>query len=1496
MPTHRHRSSRRAASLVALAHLLGACSEEIRGPVPSVASIAPKAVCNEQLLTPVTISGSGMSPLPIDTLQDTPKVALPRVDLTWVQELTGAAGTQAMFTIPDDPEDPAQSHVRWNSQSSLVFDVYPELSLPRGLFDVSVTNANGSGAVLAESLLAVPPPTLGAVAPDLLCGDKGNTMTLTGDFFIRFADRVPRVSFGGTESFAAADMSDCRALPGTSGAEACRQMSIDMPSGALSAGGAAFANFQVTVHNPESVQCASVESVVLTIVPEPTLAAIVPDLLCVAEGDNPVTIDGSGFITVDGATPTLQIGHELFPTQAVAASCTQVTGPAATVQSCTQLTATIPQDALAVELHAVRIINPAPADCETQQAVGLRVVPPPAVSAVVPDLACVAEGARSITVRGSGFLVVDADHGAVLPSVRVGTLELAATMNQASCTILDGVVEAVQSCTELSVLVPDTVLTGLHDVVVTNPAPAGCTTAPVGSLFVVPPPTLTEIAPAAFCLNQGSATLVVRGQSFLTVDGSVPTFYLRDGGADAYALQPALADMSGCETLSATLGVTQGPVETVSVCNELLVHIPTDDATATVQYQARVENPAPAGCGSNELPVTKYPEPTVTNVSPTALCTGGSTLTVTGQNLVPGSRLLLDTIPSTTLNVSDDGTSATAFFSALPIGVYSVTFENAGGCIDGTFATQVSVNPGPQAFFADPPTAYNGIETRITVYATGLTAPIAVRLHPVSGGDAITLTSVDDSNPNKVRASIPVDTLAGQYHVELSGAGGGCNTAFLDAGITIVDETTLDLVSVTPGFGASNDSTAVTIVGDTTGGGFIETPRVYLSPVTPGETATALEAVSFLDATTLTAMIPAGLTPDTTYNLVVVNPDGSVGVSDGPAEQFRVTLLPPPTIDAISPGSVENSASVNVAVTGSNFRDSGASPILVELLCKTDITATTHVTVPTTASYVDSTRVNINFNASAYTNGGFCVVRVTNTDDQTFADFSSLVITNPAQKMLPYADGPNLNSPRRALVASAGRASSAARYLYAIGGDDGTDGGTRTAVSYRTVEAASVDVFGNPGPFAVLQYELGTARAFAGGVTIGRFVYVVGGTSDGAAALGSVERAYILSPEERPLVDSVDLDVIADSGLGAGLWYYRVAAVMDANDPFNPGGESLPSEAFIVRLPDLGTYGVHITLRWSDASDAVAYRVYRSPTANADPGSEQLIAELACGAEVDCTTPDLSYVDEGDAVQSAVPLKIGALGKWHTPLDGGGDPLQLAHARMGAGVTYAINPADSTKAHIYVLGGHDGTAATRNYQLCTLGLESDGRQTVLANFAVGLLDDATTVNQFATARWKLGAYWANPSNAPSVGSTHYIYAAAGTTSAGTLTNSVDAAAIGADGRLAALGPINAQGQNIGSSGYGAVLANNFLYALGGASTGGTPVASGVQAQICPPSGMVAGCTGQGAPSVGNWSSTNENMAVARHLPGAILESAFIYVLGGETTGGVATATTEMTVW
>lgn len=866
-----------------------------------------------------------------------------------------------------------------------------------------------------------------------------------------------------------------------------------------------------------------------------------------------------------------------------------------------------------------------------------------------------------------------------------------------------------------------------------------------------------------------------------------------------------------------------------------------------------------AGIACSGSSSKKADPPTLASVAQGALCTGGGSLLLQGKAFQAGATVTVATggagTAASQVAVSADGAQATAQFAAgLPAGgPYDVRLENPDGQ-SSTLAAAIRVVANPQLFYVDPSVVWNGIAVQATVYGTGFNEPVrSVTLTPAGGGAPIALAFTESpTRPNQVQALIPAGTAAGTYDVALGDA--SCSGS-LAGGLTVTAETTLSLGGVSPAQGWTGSSGALAI--SATGGStFSPVPRVYLSPAAASSstTSSALGAVALVDATDLTAVAPAGL-PVGAYDVIVVNPDGKVGVASA---AYHVLQDPPPRIASLSPGALPNGSVQAFAILGANFR---APTVTLECADSTGAPAAAPgVTVASSTGTAISATVN-----AAGTTAAACAVTVTNGDD-SFAEYSALVFTNPAQNLYASLAGPALATPRRAPVTLGGDATATARFLHVIGGDDGAGGAT------GTVESAPLSLLGTPGPYATQRTQLVQPRAFAGGALVGRFLYVAGG-SNGGAALDSVERAAVLDPADRGQLTGVVLAVDKAGGVGPGLWYYRVAAVLDGSDPVNPGGENLPSDPFPVRLPQLTGAKLDVTLTWAAVPHAARYRVYRSPAAGAAVGAEQVVAEVAA--------PATTFTDAGGAtvVSTDNPLPVGALGAWATV-------AHLATPREGPGVTWGLDPADASKAYLYVAGGRsDAATALGSIELLPITLNADGTQAVAASF-----QPATTA--LSAARWQLGAAQATASLSPRVpAGTTLVYALSGLSAAGVAVPDAEAASILPGGQLSAMTTL----PQLHRAGYGTVIAGDFAFAFGGLN--GAPSTSIVSGELC--GAGVSGCTGLTAPSLVNWNNEGVSLATPRYLPGTTLSGAFIYVAGGESLAGAPptlTASTEYFLW
>jgi hypothetical protein len=1026
-----------------------------------------------------------------------------------------------------------------------------------------------------------------------------------------------------------------------------------------------------------------------------------------------------------------------------------------------------------------------------------------------------------------------------------------------------------ESAMSFDVVPVDALPTGVFDVTVTNPdARHASTLSQV--LAILPPPVVTAAQPMGICDVEADQTVVVTGASFLVFDGATPTVTIAaPGGARSY---PSTFSAADCQPVPGSFAE-----HAVALCRAIEFSIPQGDITVTANTKLSlvVTNPPPADCASSTaFEVTLDVPPRVDSVVPSTVCQGGAQLTINGANFLPGAKVTLRcpgvAVVASEVVVNAAGTEISATLGGgMPADTTcDVIVTNADSCDDRPLPHKtVHVTAGPIAFFVDPPVVFNGITTRITIFSTTITQPLAANAVTIRSGGTETQLAFNSvpGFPNRLQAIVPTGQLPGAYDLMLED-GLHCPTV-LPAAFSVTDTTSVTLARVVSPFGAAAGDTAVTVLRDTTAATpndhpLVDTPRVFLNPhsAAPTDVAVAMESVAFLDADHVTGIVPAG-TPANVYDVVLVNPDGTVGVL---ASGYTETTTALPDITAATPASIVDATGQHVTLSGDNF----AAGDTVGLTCRTSggaVEAAVPVVAAAPVCGAGSCTQAVTIDGSALAIGSICVARVTNPDG-AFSDFSAIGVTNSSLNLDAPQRGSDMTIGRRALVAAAGNATAANRFVYAIGGDDGS-----TAGAFDTVEYAPVDLFGTFGAFAVQPPRLRAPRTLAGAVTVGRYVYLVGG-NDGTGPTASAERAMILAPQEAPQIVDVDLQLQA-AGLDPGTYHYRVSAVFSASDPDNPGGESLASDEFTIRLPSFPGKKLAITLIWRAPVDALGaalpnvtgYRVYRTAKDGA-PGSELLLGNAPA-------TPR-TFVDDGSQIPgTAVPLPLGSTGTWAALPD-------LGTKREGLAVTAARDPSASNTFYVYaLLGRSSATTATASYELLPVTVAANGRQTVAAAWTPGTV-------QSAQARWQLGA-WTVDSTVSSLyaAGTSFVFAGGGITAAGASAIKVEAGRVTAGGQLASFDD-TPKDISADQAGYGVCAANGQLFSFGGLN--GSP-SSGAQSAslIGPPPALAAS----------SWNNEGLTMTHGRYLLGSAVQSSFIFLLGGQTNEpSAASKTTELVIW
>lgn len=834
--------------------------------------------------------------------------------------------------------------------------------------------------------------------------------------------------------------------------------------------------------------------------PKPEVTSLDPALVCVEQLVTEVVVHGSGLSPTVFDTladkPTVQL-PKITLTHLLELSGTSGTGqsiivpddpkdPEASrvqwIDKSTMAFDVYPELELASGVWGITIENPNKESVTFENA--LLAVDPPILDAVVPDIVCNVQGERTIELQGQNFLVI----GTTTPIADISGTTYATTFDSADCIDLPGPIEDAKLCTVVSVTVPTSVIEGMHPISVQNPSPAGCTTTNEQNLFVLPPPTLTSVEPANVCLASGATAFQVTGSNFVVIDDGVntsfPTLNLDDGAGQV--IQQAVIDMADMQS-SCSAYPTSGPAptETVQTCTSFLVTIDDDTILEATTFVASVENPMPIGCSSENSPditVKSLPPPTVASPSelvPVQLCQGGGEITLAGSNLFENAVVRVGGLKAESVDASSaicdsnglcDGLVANfGFFPTNVVGQdLDLLVSNSEDDRDLetpnicaiTIPAAVSVISGPLVLYVDPPTIYDGIDNRLTVYATNFLAGNVthVELVPPTADSNIVLCDDEGATPcenlssttsGRFHVTVPANTLAGltgapsqgSFGIEVYETTGVCAGQLPEA-FTILSEQEQDTeLAIDPSIGKQGEKTAVTIsMTEPVPGLFSATPRVFM---TSGTSGGALEAVSFVSNDTLNAVVPDTFTITgdfDDFDLIVVTPDGKLIIEQG---IFSLSNFSPPIIDTVTPGQVPSTGQT-VTVTGENFQDPGGvlenTPVAALIACQDENGAELTGNTPT-VTFVSTQQLTLDVVPPV---GGWnfaaCAVEITNPRDQAKAVYSSLVFAAANSGNIPATRdaATSLNYPRQGLgVASIG-ANRASRFLYAVGGKTGS--------------------------------------------------------------------------------------------------------------------------------------------------------------------------------------------------------------------------------------------------------------------------------------------------------------------------------------------------------------------------------------------------------------------------------------------------------------------------
>ncbi len=632
-------------------------------------------------------------------------------------------------------------------------------------------------------------------------------------------------------------------------------------------------------------------------------------------------------------------------------------------------------------------------------------------------------------------------------------------------------------------------------------------------------------------------------------------------------------------------------------------------------------------------------------------------------------------------------------------GSYRLTVSNPDGAtaqLDGA----ITIVPPPQiatvtVLIPPLPTSDGTIALDGTNFEPGTTPKVVIS---GPGLPTVQLVNVTVVNATRVTATVPANTPEGIYDVTITNPD-GC--AFTLPRVFTISYNSLGLLALDPRFGWQLKNQGITIYNSPTGaqktfsGG---APQAWIVAPLKTNPAIAVEIplrrVAYLSPTVITAAVPDcsgmaatpitdttcpnGIQPGGPYPIKVRDPNGAVGVIPA-VKGFWVLTDPPPVITSIAPATIDtrglpSSLGSALAVTGQNF---GAGAQL-ELLFPTgsgnieacSLTATggssTSIQAPVPTSLPASSCVvfDSSGNQSAATTGftlavGLYVVRVQNTTNPAYADYSGLIVTNPSLNPSRSDISTTLSVARADFPLVQASDDLGNQYLYALGGTDGAN-------ALSSVEVAPLTLFGDlggdcsspPCKFRLLERtQIGVGnmgnspqprrgmaavvRTIPGDTS---YIYLIGGVNSTGTALKEVERAQVLKAADAPSLLTPDTTV--GGSLAAGTYYYRVSAIEGAANALNPGGETLASDEQPITI----NTGAQVVLSWTCLPGVQKYRIYRTASANGVSGTELLLTEV--NPSVVCSGSPLpveTYNDSGGCTCGGdKPLPAGALGRWVT--------------------------------------------------------------------------------------------------------------------------------------------------------------------------------------------------------------------------------------------------------
>ena len=434
--------------------------------------------------------------------------------------------------------------------------------------------------------------------------------------------------------------------------------------------------------------------------------------------------------------------------------------------------------------------------------------------------------------------------------------------------------------------------------------------------------TIGNLLLDAYPTNLASFNLQGLGAPVPVYEAPLPRYSINVTSAGPAPIVTGVSPTSGPTAGGNTVTITGTDLTSASA-----VHFGSASATNVTPVSATsVTATAPAGTGTVDVTVTTpngtsaisvndqytYADaPTVTSLSPAAGKTsGGNTVTINGTNLTGATAVKFGTTSATGLMaVSSTQITATA---PAGTGTVHVTVTTPNGTSTTSASDQYTYTDLPAVTGVAPNSGPAGGGTSVTITGTNLTGASAVKFGVNSA------TGVNVVSSTQITATAPAGT--GTVHVTVTTINGTSTTSASDQYTYVAAPT---VASISPSQGPAAGGTLVTITG---------TNLTGATAVAFGTTSATNVAV--VDATHVTATIPAGVATGSPVDVRVTTPGGTSA-----AGNQLYTYLYLPVVSSVSPNYGPTAGGATATIFGVHL--TGASAVKFGTTNATNVTFVT---------------------------------------------------------------------------------------------------------------------------------------------------------------------------------------------------------------------------------------------------------------------------------------------------------------------------------------------------------------------------------------------------------------------------------------------------------------------------------------------------------------------------------------------------------------------------